>query len=214
MPNGERDDRLCFTTLNVSGNKRAWIMIEAGRMPNSFKFWLALCLISHWPGYTLSNSSIKNKYLARICGMLKVWFDFSQSLCIWTYAIFARLIVYDLSVFLHSVGKMIPLLQSNYSQQATYEGSRSGQLNKWVRFTHLVILAGLCWIYLKLQNDCGMSTKCPSTQWVFYSSCCLIFGQVQTVLLFSPSDYFISCSKWMSSSFHSSVNRKPLLVAF
>lgn len=124
------DDSLCFTPLNVSGERRAQIMIRVGRMPSSLKFLLAHCLISQWPGHILSNSSINNKYLARMCGMLKVWCDFSWSPGIWTYVIFAWLIVHDLSVFLHSVGRTKPLLYSNCPQQATYEGGNSNEISE------------------------------------------------------------------------------------
>lgn len=54
-PNGEWDDKLCFTTLNVS-EERAHVMIKVGKKPRSLKFWLGPCLISQWPSLILSNS--------------------------------------------------------------------------------------------------------------------------------------------------------------
>lgn len=56
--------------------------------------------------------------------MLKVSCDFSQSLGIWTYAVFEWLIVHYLSVFFNSVRRMDPLQHPNCPQQATYEVSK------------------------------------------------------------------------------------------
>lgn len=124
MTNKEWEDRLHFWGLNIGGGWGAWMRTEVGRKLSSLKFWLAFCLTSQYLGHILSNSSIKDKYLLRICGMLKVWYDFSQSLDIWTYVVLEWLIMHYLSVFFNSVDRMDPLKHPNCPQQTTYEVSK------------------------------------------------------------------------------------------